>query len=216
MFIQMNKCFFLALTVLFISSCSDKNEYEIINSEEVLPQSQGNYEYSGDSLVSEIKELNPTERTLLAQFPDISFEDENPLKEREMLFMPNRLGFSEKKEVFFTKDSIPFHFIEWTFEDSLKTVNAFYNWIDCFGTTCRSIRIDEEINGSKEAFVIWISNSKISYLASSKNINRRSWQDVLTVNEKKEWNYIIHQAPRGKMNWLVSAIPKVENKKTSD
>jgi len=199
----LNKIILIILTALLWSSCSDNTEYVILNSEEILPQAQGNYDYSDDSLDSIELELTPTQETLLQLFPDLNFDEENILKEREMLFMPNRLGFLNKDEIYFMKDSIPYHFIEWEFGDSLKTVNAFYNWLDCFGPKCSSIRIDEEINGSKESFIIWVSDSKISYLASSKNLNRRTWQDVFLSDQKKKLNFIIHQSPRGKMNWVV-------------
>jgi len=200
---QLNKVILLIFIALLWSSCSDKTEYEILNSEEILPQAQGNYDYSEDSSDSIEEELTPIQELLLQLFPDVNFDEENILKDRKMLFIPNRLGFKSKAETFFIIDSIPFHFIEWEFEDSLKTVNAFYNWLDCFDHDCKSIRIDEEINGSKESFIIWVSDFKITYFASSKNINRSRWQSIFLSNQKKEFNYVIHQAPRGKMNWVV-------------
>jgi len=207
---QLNKWFVLFIAFLLWTSCSDKNDYEIVNSENILPQSQGKYEYAEDTSGHQKVELTEIQEFLLQLFPEVSFDENNILKEREMVFIPNRLGFSNKEETYFTKDSVPFHFIAWTFADSLKTVNAFYNWLDCFGHNCSPVRIDEEINGSKEAFVIWVSNNKISYLASTKNINRNIWQDVFAYNQKKKWNYIIHQAVRGRINWVVSLTPKEE------
>ncbi|WP_107037730.1 hypothetical protein [Brumimicrobium mesophilum] len=211
MFFQLNKWFLLVSLFLLWSSCSDDTEYEIVNSDEILPQSQGTYTYEEDSIELDEVELSSTQRTLSQIFSTIDFDSENILKEREILFMPNRLGFTDKEEIYFTNDSIPYHFIEWVFEDSLKTVNAFYNWMDCFGNKCNSVRINEEINANKEAFVIWISNNKISYLSSTKTIKRRIYQDVLLNNEEKKWNYILQQAPRGKINWVVSSTPKIED-----
>lgn len=199
----MNKTTLIILTAFLWSSCSDDTEYEILNSKEILPQAQGNYDYAEDSTEVKNEKLTPLEESLMQIFPKISFEEENNLKEREMLFIPNRLGYLEKDETYFLKDSIPYHYIEWTFADSLKTANAFYNWLDCFGHQCKSIRIEEEINGSKEGFIIWVSNSKITYLASTSNINRSKWQDIFISNSKKECNFIIHQSPRGKMKWIL-------------
>lgn len=199
----MNKWFILLIVAVLWSSCSNKNEYEIVSSEEVLPQAQGSYEYEDDSINEDKIELNPSETLLLQVFPDVNFDEENTLKNREMLFIPNRLGFKNKEETYFNRDSISYHFIEWEFEDSLKTVNAFYNWLDCFGHNCRSIRIEEEKNGSKEAFVIWVTNNKITYIASSKNINRKTWQETFFGEEKNTWNYIIYQGRGGKMKWII-------------
>ncbi|HZH85811.1 MAG TPA: hypothetical protein VFD77_00745 [Brumimicrobium sp.] len=198
---------FFILTVIW-SACSNDKDFEIIDSESILPQAQGQYDYSEDTSQNEEVEISPFEEHLKQSFPDINFKGENTLEKREMLFMPDRLGYTEKNETYFTHDSIPFHLIEWTFKDSLKTVNAFYNWLDCFGHKCKSIRIDEEKNGSKEAFVVWISNTKITYLASIKSINRRIWQKAIFDLKENNWNYVIHQAPHGKINWTVSASQK--------
>jgi hypothetical protein len=194
---------FFMLALLW-NACSVENDYEVISSENILPKAEGEYDYSKDSLKMKEVERSSFEGNLRQSVPKISFEGENILKKREQLFMPNRLGYAEKNETYFMLDSIPFHLIEWSFEDSLKTVNAFYNWLDCFGQSCNSIRIDEEKNGSKEAFVIWISNTRISYLASNQRINRSIWQETIFGKEQEIWNYIIQQAPRGKMNWVVS------------
>lgn len=205
---QMSKLVAFVFIPFLWTSCSNENEYEVVNSEEILPQSKGNYNYVQDSLVQDEMILNPTEELLKQLFLEVEFDNKNILEDREMLFIPNRLGFKSKEETFFIKDSIPFHFIAWEFEDSLKTVNAFYNWLDCFDHDCKSIRIDEEINGSKESFIIWVSDFKISYLASTTFINRKEWQGIFLSDQKKEFNYVIRQAPRGKLNWVVSVIEK--------
>lgn len=199
------KYFALFLVLLLGSACAGKEEnVEIVSSENVLPQAQKDYNYEEDTLSTEETEWNSMQSLLLKKFPGIDFPENNSLKERKMLFMPDRLGYTDKKEVYFAKDSVSFHFLEWTFEDSLKTVNAFYNWLDCFGHQCQSVRVNETINGSKEAFVIWVSNKSISYLASEKSVKRNTWQEVIFQKNEPTWNYILHQAPRGRIAWIVS------------
>src|SRR5690606_12487645 len=131
--------------------CSNSNTVETIDAESILPQAQRTYNYETDTLESQARTLTLTQEILLNSFPEILFDENNILKEGKMFFILNRLGYTEKEEFYFTKDSIPFHFITWTFEDSLKTTNAFYNWLDCFNHDCRSLKINEEKNASKEA-----------------------------------------------------------------
>ena len=203
------KIWFILLIVAFSwSACTDDTEYEILTSEDILPQAKGKYDYSEDSLTDEEAPITPFEENLIELFPELNFDQENILKERKKLFMPDRLGYKSKEETYFYKDSVPFHVIEWTFDDSVKTVNAFYNWLDCFGHDCRSIRIDETKNGSQEAFAIWITNNKITYIASSKSISLKTWQEVFFGKEKDLWYYVIQQAPRGKINWIYSTIQR--------
>lgn len=200
--------FVFFLTALFCSSCSDNNDFQTIESEDFLPQAKGEYDYTEDTLSKNLPKLSEFQLELKQKLPSIKFTENNALKERDVLFMPNRLGYDEKKEVYYKKDSILFHFIGWTFNDSIKTVNAFYNWLDCFNQNCRSIRVDEEINGSKEAFVIWVSNTEISFLESSKAIQRKMWERIFF--KETDWNYVIQQAPQGKMDWVISATNKKE------
>src|SRR5690554_2253946 len=178
--ISMINYFVVLMALLLWSGCAEKEEnVEIVSSENVLPQAQKDYIYEEDTLPTNDVDWSLTQTLLKEAFPEINFLAENAIKERKMLFMPDRLGYENKEEVYFVIDSVSFHFLKWTFEDSLKTVNAFYNWLDCFGQQCQSIRINEKINGSKEAFVIWVSNSEISYLASDKSIKRSIWQEII-------------------------------------
>jgi hypothetical protein len=197
--------FFIAL---FCSACSENNNQQTIESEDFLPQAKGEYDYTEDSLSEDKPQLSEFQLEFKRKIPSIKFTENNLLKERDVLFMPDRLGYNKKSESYFMKDSIPFHIIKWSFEDSLKTVNAFYNWLDCFNQNCRSIRVNEEINGSKEAFVIWVSNTEISFLESSKAIQRKMWERIFF--KETDWNYVIQQAPQGKMNWVISATNKKE------
>lgn len=209
MFSQLNKWFLLISLFLLWSSCSDNTEYEILSSEDILPQAQGNYDYSEDTLLEAEMDKNPTQELLLKAIPEITFDENNELKERKILFMPDRLGYSNKEETFFMKDNIPFHFIEWTFADSLKTRNAFYNWLDCFGEKCKSIRISDEINGSPEAFLIWVSNESIYYLRSNQNLNKNYWESIFFKNDDIKWNLKMQQAKRGRILWVLP-MPEIE------
>ena len=210
MLLLKNQYFHFAFIAILFTSCTDDTEYEVVSIDEVLPQAQRDYDYSEDTLQKEETDLSPTQEQLLNVDPEIVFDKNNELKDRKSLFMPDRLGYSEKSEEYFQKDSISFHYIKWSFEDSLKTVNAFYNWLDCFGEKCKSIRLTDEINGSPEAFLIWVSNESIYYLGSDQNLNKNYWEDKLFGKDEIEWNIKMHQAVRGRIVWSLPT-PEKEN-----
>lgn len=194
---------FFILTLLW-NACSNDKDYEIISAEDFFPQAEGNYDYPEDTITEVGPQLTETEKNLKRVFTEINFEKDNPLKKRKMLFMPDRLGSKKKEESYFHKDDQPYHLKKWTFDDNSQTINAFYNWLDCFNHDCRSIRIDEESNASNEAFIIWISNNQITYLACSNSIDLRTWQKALFKDANNTWSYIVQQAPNGKVRWVVT------------
>lgn len=188
---------------LLCFSCTEKDDYEVISSEDVLPQAEGQYDYVEDTTKQDHLELNEFEQRLIDTIPNIQFTNTNYFYIESTRLMPNQLGSQKKNETYFILDSIPYHFIEWTFKDSSRTVNAFYNWLDCFGNDCRSIKLDEEVNGCKQAFIIWVSDTRISYFESTLNIDENKWKQIL-LNKKGAWNFIIRQAPNGKIKWIES------------
>lgn len=192
------------LGVFFLFSCSDKDNYEVVDAEKVLPQAKRDYSNKEEKQQSEdTLQLSELEQKLKKGLPHVQFNDANQLQIDDTRLLPNQLGYKEKRETYFSIDSIPYHFVEWSFKDSAKTVNAFYNWLDCFGNDCRSIKIDEEKNGSKQAFIAWVSNTNISYLESAKRIKIENW-DPLLFNKNGAWIFIIRQAPNSNINWLKS------------
>ena len=191
--------------LIFLSACSEQDNYEVVSSEEVLPQAKRNYDVIENEEEKDTPKMSPLEERLIDSLHDIQFSKENDLRIEDTRILPNQLGYKEKKETFFNYDSIPYHFLEWTFADSTQTVNAFYNWLDCFGNDCRSIKINEEVNGCKQAFITWVSNTNITYLESTEPIDRRKWEQLF-FNKKRAWNYIIQQAPKHKVNWVKSPL----------
>ncbi|HLW30300.1 MAG TPA: hypothetical protein VKX29_05540 [Brumimicrobium sp.] len=194
----------LFVLIVLWSACSSDKDYEVISAEDFFPQAKGNYDYPEDTITDEKAQLTEIEKKLKRVFPEINFEKDNPLKKRKKLFMPDRLGSKKKEESYFYKDELAYHLKKWTFEDNSQTINAFYNWLDCFNHDCRSIRIDEETNASNEAFIIWVSNNQITYLACSNSIDLRTWQKALFEGTNHTWSYVIQQAPNSMVKWIVT------------
>lgn len=202
---------FIILNLLFtLSACSESEAVEVVDIEELLPQSEREYEYTEEIEEEEIaEELSTLQKQLSAKRSDIHFDTNQPFYTEKTTLFPNRLSFEEKNEVFFTIDSISYQYITWTYPDSAKTINAFYNWIDCFGNRCKSIRLHEEKNLSLHAFIIWVKDSSLSYLASDYSLPYNEWKESL-FEEDEEFLFILQQNPRQRVNWKHSILAPTE------
>ena len=78
-----------------------------------------------------------------------------------------------KNKLFQGGDSL-LHF-RWSFSDTTATKNAFYNWLDCYGTTCRSIKLYEPFKIEKQSTLIFLNQYSISYIRGKQNLSKESW-----------------------------------------
>lgn len=103
---------------------------------------------------------------------------------------------------------------QWMYPDSLKTMNAFFNWLDCFGPECSSYKIGEEVNMQKDGFIFFINDTLITYFSSSTKLELNNWQQYL---EKfygiDQWDVVIWQQPRKKAVWMKYDLLPGKNKK---
>ncbi|PKR81003.1 hypothetical protein CW751_07500 [Brumimicrobium salinarum] len=203
---------YFILIISLITSCATdtQQEAEVISSKEILPQAERQYDYVEDSVKTDTFQLSKRTEKILKRASSIRLDSTEKLKKNNQLFMPNRLGYVDKEEIYLFKDSNYFQYLTWTFEDSTKTMNAFYNWLDCFGTKCESLRINEIKNVQKNSFVIWVNQQTIHYIESLKTVNRIDWEKILFENNDLGWYYVIHQAKQGAVYWQTSGQDKAK------
>lgn len=203
---------FILFVVLVLAACSSNDKTEVISSEEFLPQAKKEYTDSMPKDTIPKDRLNKSDSIQLMlkqQIPTLQFTDSNALYDPHSNFIPNQLGFDAKAVAFFSIDNVPYHYLSWKFKDSLNTINAFYNWMDCFGANCKSIRINETVNASKNAFLIFESNNEIIYLESHAALDLDFWKEKLVQSsDKDKWNFILIQAPNRKIKWVNSINQK--------
>lgn len=93
-------------------------------------------------------------------------------------------------------------FCQWTYKDSIKTKNALYNWIDCFGPKCKSIKFGQKVNFQKDNFVLLVNDTSITYVSSALKIKAEDWIEYFELkNEIEDWKYVIQQGTRAKAGW---------------
>ncbi len=80
--------------------------------------------------------LGDTILELILPFNEKGFEFISA-KEISRNLLPDRFGPINKSEIELVSNADTINYLCWTYSDSIKTMNAFYNWIDNFGEESR-------------------------------------------------------------------------------
>lgn len=191
--------FILILTSL---SCeNDSAKTESVDIEDFLPKSKKEYNYEEDT-VSLVVEKAPDSIQLLIQTKLTNADFSPTTKQSSNKHFPDRLDYKKRFYHEITIDSNLYELVIWEFEDSIHTINAFYNWMDCFGKKCHSIRIGESKWVHKGAFQLFVDDSKLIYVASDNKMNQKLWGDLFQPKLKETWNYHLYQPLKRKVRWF--------------
>lgn len=181
---------------LFIVACtSDKKEIKDMN--DILPNSQGNYDETDDLE----NDNSDTLKLFQGMFKEAGLKLDSISVSDEDLF-PDRVGPEkmEKYRMVFGDEVVLF--AKWKFSDSLRVSNALFNWSDCFGPNCTSIVVGEEKNLQRNAFQIHVNDTVIIYLESSSKFNQKAWEKYFeTQGYELDWDYQLEQARSGRVRW---------------
>ena len=130
----------------------------------------------------------------------IQFDEVIQIEER---LFPDRFGpdSSSTYDLIKGQDTVRYH--KWIFADSVKVMNAFYNWIDCFGKKCKSLYIGEESNLQINASQIIVSDTSLIFI-EGKNIVFKNWYAFHdSIGYENNWNYYLEQPYRGRAKWYI-------------
>ena len=106
-------------------------------------------------------------------------------------------------------------FCQWTFKDSTQTKNAFYNWLDCFGEKCKSIKFGETINFQNDNFLLFVNDTLITYITSAERIEEEAWLNYFKQkNGLEDWKIFLQQGTRAKAKWF--AVEKGKKQTITD
>lgn len=186
------------LIALAVASCQDPKE-EVISLDEIMPKSE---RYDGSDSTRNKGEGNDSIQTALNDFASggLKFDALSFITDR---IFPERFGPKSVDKFQLTRGDETIQYYRLLFSDSVKTKNAFFNWIDCFGENCNPHFVGESTNFQKNAFTILVNDTSLFFIESTAKIDMEEWFSLL---EKKEytptWNYVIEQLPRGKAKWF--------------
>ena len=145
----------LAFTSLFSCNGNEPKE-QVISMEDLMGEFGDEVLIEGDSTLSQdsIAVTGPLGSFLRTELE--TFDTSNS----EKFHMLDRFSFSIREKVNFkAKEEVPYgentmvtpraNLFYYTFSDTLKTQNAFYNWLDCFGSDCAMVKLEEDVEAIK-------------------------------------------------------------------
>lgn len=193
-------------SVLLIA-CTERKQSESISIEDFLPQSKRDTMKVEEDIAEDTLPPSPLIDFLTevdSTFFLLDVEEEN--------HFPDRLGYTEKEYLSFSSGKTAYSLVIWEFTDSLKTVSAFYNWLDCFGENCESIRVGEETSISKsKSLAVWVSTEKIVYInAKKKSIQYHQWKKWISTFFEDEWIFHFYKPVWNTINWYIPEKESVD------
>lgn len=191
--------FLLAAGFMLLFSCSDP-ESETVSLEDISHTSDKFNNVDDKKDVVEVKDEKPKTAYFLTAFDSI-YKDAAWYKLDSLLF-PDRFGPSklEKWYLLNKKDSIVA--LHYEFKDSLRTKNAFFNWIDCYGPKCTSYQVGSQFKKQARNSLFLVGEKHLVYLESASPIAAEKLVGIL--NEEKEdqnWIYVLEIPGRKKTRW---------------
>jgi hypothetical protein len=182
------------LTALIFVSCTEQEE-KVLDISDIMSYS------SSDEKDTTSNEQNVDDIGLVEYFTKGNIITDR-VEQIELRDFPDRFGPDTTLNIklFFEGDSLLY--TNWTFKDSVKTMNAFYNWIDCFGPNCKSIFVGQEKNLQKPATLILIGDTNIVRIEGD-NISFKKWYAFHdSLGYDLNWNYSIEQYKHSRARWF--------------
>jgi len=94
------------------------------------------------------------------------------------------------------------HYKRWNFSDSTKTMNAFLNWLACYGRACETIHLYEKKEIQTNPFLILQNNTTIIYIETlTRNLELEKWKQFYVYQKDDTWNTIITQKKQEPALW---------------
>jgi hypothetical protein len=196
------KAYYIAFLVLLVGACQESNKEKVVEMEDVItiPKDEKRVKSDpvNDSLSTLISLMHAEKSGIrissLAPILNPMFPDRfAPSKTRKLVLNPG-------------KDSVIY--CQWVFKDTIRTKNALYNWLDCFGPSCKSIKVSEKKNFQRDYMLMLVNDTSITYVSSPVKIDFKSWLTYFEKLEIENWRLMLEQNAGGKATW--SQIKKGE------
>lgn len=193
---------FIFLTMIF-SACQSKKVDKVLSLDDISEASETYLEKDSLPVQKEIvinyyDSISPFSQMLI----DSLKYSQGSILILDTIIFPDRFGasFSEKWYTKSNGDSLVC--MRWIFQSDVKAENALFNWLDCFGTKCRSIPLGTATKFSKRGTMLLCNQKELFFIETSKKINPEHWFELINGNsKKKDWKFFFFQQPRQKIEW---------------
>jgi hypothetical protein len=189
----------LAFLMTLVVSCSD-NEKDTLSLEDISHTSDKFDHIDDKEKIPEIKDEKPKKGYFLTVF-DLIYKDASWFMLDSLLF-PDRFGPSkmEKWYLLNQKDSIVA--LHYEFKDSLRTKNAFFNWLDCYGPKCTSYQVGSQFQKQNRNSLFLVGANQLVYLDAKSPIALDKLIGILNKEkEDQNWIYILEIPGKKKTHW---------------
>ena len=150
----------LLLAIFVVGGCQDSVE-DTFNADDFMPTAKRDYNFD-ERTVNEFQ----LDKTLSLKGFDTIVKLmvwDNAWREIRKKNYLHRFGSNQELTIeMITESDTGFWYIT-TYSDSLMTQNALFNWLDCFGDECESIRIEEAKKMKVRAGQVWYLDTMIVY-----------------------------------------------------
>jgi len=196
------------LTGLLLACGSEKQEAELISFEELAGET-GFQSKDTVSVGNTRYDQAPLFRTFVQNQVTL-FDTSEQLKPHPL----DRFGFSYAAKLNFTlktvenapaesKSSASVYY--YTFSDTVKTKNAFYNWLDCFGKECEALQLNKKLDKlSADPSFTLVYDTTIVAVEYACGDNKNTWkglQDSLLHTFGKTYKYRLETKCNGPVEW---------------
>ncbi|MGV3629997.1 MAG: hypothetical protein ACO1O6_02275 [Bacteroidota bacterium] len=201
---------FIFLSGLLLFACTSKPE-ETVSFDDLTSDSE---KYGKNDTVAEVEKkafyfdsISPLSQNLIDSLEfsrDLIF----PL---DSVLFSDRFGAKQTEKWYYKTEKDSLVFFHWEFKDSLKTLNTFYNWIDCYGPKCKSIQVGMPAVFSKRATLFLVEDKHLYFVESDLKIDSEKYLTYFDPPQKaksklpakvKKWKYVVIQQPRKKAEWF--------------
>lgn len=191
------------LLTLILFSCGGKGDGEVVDMSEISPKANNQKDYSdkSDQMTDSISFVDSLPKLYRGIIDSLKIDHWN-VQKMDTTLLPDRFNAKSNLKLCWKMKNDSVSFLHWSFKDSIRTNTAFYNWLDCFGAKCKSIRVGEQVNFQKRNMLIMVNDNNMIFIDSDKKIEAELWIQLLKDQKMGEnWKFIIVQPRKGKANW---------------
>jgi len=188
---------FIPVCAVLLFSCSGKNKEQVLNMSDLTPHAK-----------KEVRDSQMVKDTTNPSLFNLSLADSCGIRIQEFSelndpMFPDRFMPKSKFKLNLHAKESSLVMGQWTYTDSVKTMNAFFNWLDCFGPECKAIKLGEEANMQKDGLLFFINDTSMTYLTSKLKLDLNNWQQYLEKYDGvDQWDLVVWQQPRKNALWM--------------
>ncbi|MBP5983088.1 MAG: hypothetical protein KA734_05155 [Fluviicola sp.] len=195
----MKSVFFGLISLVFVLFACQSESEETVTLADISPSSSKNTAVKKDTLASDLDQ-KPIKSVFL-QLSDSLFPDAK-WKALDSLLFPDRFGAKKSEKWILTTTNDSLTFMQFQFSDSLRTKNAFFNWLDCFGANCTSYKVGGNVKIKNRNAMFLVGEKALVLVESSKKIDEKGIVVSLERDSTKQnWSYLVTMPRKGKSNW---------------